>query len=100
MRSADLLFFPSEEEPCPNTPIEAMASGLPVLYHPSGGTPELVGDAGVPLSADLRADLTRALGESSTLRVRALERGLELSAERAAARYAATARQALSIVVA
>ena len=37
-------------DPCPNTVIEAMSCGLPVLYSSSGGVPELVGkDAGVPL---------------------------------------------------
>ncbi|OGV58790.1 MAG: hypothetical protein A2X49_15400 [Lentisphaerae bacterium GWF2_52_8] len=42
MRSSDVLIFPSESDYCPNTVLEAMASGLPVWYHNSGGTPELV----------------------------------------------------------
>jgi glycosyltransferase involved in cell wall biosynthesis len=88
MRSADFLFFPSELEPCPNTPLEALASGLPVLYHPSGGTPEVVGDAGVPLGADLAADIRRVLDPGARWRERALARGRAQSAERAAARYA------------
>ncbi len=53
MRSSDVLLFPSINDYCPNTVLEAMSSGLPVLYHDSGGTPELVrnGDdvAGAPL---------------------------------------------------
>jgi glycosyltransferase involved in cell wall biosynthesis len=37
-------------DPCPNTVIEALACGLPVLYSSSGGVPELVGeDAGIGL---------------------------------------------------
>lgn len=44
MRSAQVLFFPSRDDYCPNTVLEAMSCGLPVWYHPSGGTPELVRD--------------------------------------------------------
>ncbi len=53
MRSAHALFFPSRDDYCPNTVLEAMSCGLPVWYHPSGGTPELVRTndlvAGVPM---------------------------------------------------
>jgi glycosyltransferase involved in cell wall biosynthesis len=38
-------------DPCPSLVVEAMASGLPVVYAMSGGVPELVGDdagIGVP----------------------------------------------------
>ncbi len=45
MRSAQVLFFPSREDYCPNTVLEAMSCGLPVWYHNSGGTPELVRDS-------------------------------------------------------
>lgn len=51
-RHADLFLNLSENDPCPNIVLEAMASGLPVLYLPSGGTPELVGEAGLPLADD------------------------------------------------
>lgn len=44
-----VLFFPSRLDPCPNTVIEAIMSGVPVCYHDSGGTPELVRDCGEPL---------------------------------------------------
>jgi len=97
MRSADFLFFPSELEPCPNTPIEALASGLPVLYHPSGGTPEVVGDAGVPLSADLAGDLVLILDPTARWRERAAARGRALSAERAVARYADLIRATVAV---
>jgi glycosyltransferase involved in cell wall biosynthesis len=53
MRSCDVLFFPSRDDYCPNTVLEAMSCGLPVWYHNSGGTPELVRTeelvAGVPM---------------------------------------------------
>ena len=41
LKQAQIFLFPSENEACSNTVIEALASGLPVLYHDSGGTPEL-----------------------------------------------------------
>ena len=95
MRGSDFLFFASEFDPCPNTVIEAMACGLPVLYHPSGGTVELVGDAGVPFSGSLEADVSRLLGDRSALRERGLARAQEFSAERVAGRYAEVMRELL-----
>jgi glycosyltransferase involved in cell wall biosynthesis len=52
-RSADLLLHTKYNDPCPAVVIEAMACGLPVVYSHSGGVPELVGDAGVGIPADL-----------------------------------------------
>lgn len=49
-RAADAYVMTKYLDPCPNTVLEAMACGLPVLYSASGGVPELVGpDAGVGL---------------------------------------------------
>lgn len=45
---SDFLVCPAIEEPCSNLVIEALCSGLPVIYNVnSGGTEELVGEAGV-----------------------------------------------------
>ena len=44
-RSADAYLMTKHNDPCPNTVLEAMASGLPVLYSASGGVPEQVGSA-------------------------------------------------------
>lgn len=47
-RSADAYLMTKHNDPCPNAVLEALATGLPVLYSSSGGVPELVGeDAGV-----------------------------------------------------
>jgi glycosyltransferase involved in cell wall biosynthesis len=96
LRGADLLFFPSELEPCPNTPLEAMASGLPVLYHASGGTPELLEDAGVPVGASLGDALGRLLGARAELRSRALARAPRFHAHRAAREYAESMQVAVT----
>ena len=50
-RRAHLLLHTKVNDPCPSLVIEAMATGLPVVYPRSGGVPELVGDSagiGVP----------------------------------------------------
>jgi glycosyltransferase involved in cell wall biosynthesis len=41
-RRAEVLLHTKDKDPCPTVPIEAMASGLPVVGLASGGMPELV----------------------------------------------------------
>ena len=56
-RSADAYLMTKHNDPCPNSVLEALASGLPVLYSASGGVPELVGEeAGVGLPVPLTFD--------------------------------------------
>ncbi len=45
-RAADIYVMTKHNDPCPNTVLEALACGLPVVYSASGGVPELVGEAG------------------------------------------------------
>ncbi len=55
MRSSHLLFSAEVNPPCPNSVIEALACGLPVVGFYTGSLPEIVqGDAGrlVPYGAD------------------------------------------------
>jgi glycosyltransferase involved in cell wall biosynthesis len=46
---ADLALHLKYKDPCPNAVIERMMAGLPHVYSNSGGTPELVGSAGIGL---------------------------------------------------
>jgi len=54
-----MLYLPSENDPCPNTAVEAVLSGVPVCYNEDGGTREIVRDCGLPLNKvdDLLHDL-------------------------------------------
>lgn len=50
LRSCDALLTFSENEACPNHVLEALASGLPVLYGDSGAMAEVIGDCGLPVT--------------------------------------------------
>jgi glycosyltransferase involved in cell wall biosynthesis len=55
-----ILLHTKINDPCPTIVLEALSSGVPVVYLDSGGTPELVGDGGigVPVKASWeRAEL-------------------------------------------
>ncbi len=91
-RAADAYITTAHNDPCPNVVLEAMATGLPVLYGASGGVPELVGpDAGVAMTVPQTFESTpvpepQAIAEgmaqivanrssmATAARVRALER--------------------------
>lgn len=77
------LFFPSENDPCPNTVVEAILAGVPVCYNPRGGTVELVKDCGVPLS-----EHDRMKEEWPILREKCLQRS-DLNFADVAEKYAA-----------
>jgi glycosyltransferase involved in cell wall biosynthesis len=91
-RRAHLLLHTKVNDPCPNVVLEALASGVPVVYPRSGGVPELVGDeAGIgvahpagfekdepPEPDELAAAVARVLSElpryAAAARTRAVER--------------------------
>lgn len=68
-RQMKALYFPSQDDPCPNTVIEAILCGVPVCYNDSGGTPELVRDCGEPLDR-----FAALLDDLPTYRARCLHR--------------------------
>jgi len=47
LNKGHILLHTKFNDPCPSIVIEALSCGLPVVYLDSGGTPELVGEAGV-----------------------------------------------------
>jgi len=58
-RDADAYVMTKHNDPCPNTVLEALACGLPVLYSDSGGVGELVGPCGVALPCEESWDAPR-----------------------------------------
>jgi glycosyltransferase involved in cell wall biosynthesis len=52
LRSCDAMITFSQNEACPNHVLEALASGLPVLYHDSGAMKEVIGDCGEPVTPE------------------------------------------------
>lgn len=79
LRSCDVFMNLSENDPCPNVVLEALASGLPVLYKDSGGVPELVGPAGQPTSLHgFREDLQQVLDHRESLAATARQRAQSL----------------------
>jgi glycosyltransferase involved in cell wall biosynthesis len=50
LRQHDIYITASQNDPCSNAVIEALACGLPVLYRNDGGHPELVSYGGLPFS--------------------------------------------------
>jgi glycosyltransferase involved in cell wall biosynthesis len=59
-QAADAYLMTKYNDPCPNAVLEAMASGLPVLYSQSGGVPEQVGSEagiGLPVPETFEEDL-------------------------------------------
>jgi glycosyltransferase involved in cell wall biosynthesis len=88
-RRAHLLLHPKVNDPCPNVVLEALACGLPVVHSESGGTPELVGDAGVGVGSEttwekdvppspelLAAGVEHVLGRLDELRTEARARAM------------------------
>jgi glycosyltransferase involved in cell wall biosynthesis len=53
MRDVSLALHLTSKDSCPNSVLERMALGVGHVYANSGGTPELVGDAGISISSTL-----------------------------------------------
>lgn len=49
-RQASVLLHPIAEESCPNTVVESLGQGIPVVFHAKSGLPEIVKDYGRSIS--------------------------------------------------
>jgi glycosyltransferase involved in cell wall biosynthesis len=86
MSLAKLFVFPSLYEGFGYPPLEAMASGVPVITSNTSSLPEVVGDAGIMVAPDdcetLSSEMRRVLTDQrlhADLRLRGLERAREFT---------------------
>lgn len=84
--AADLVVVPSLEDNLPNTVLEAMASGTPVVGFHSGGIPDMItpGETGFLAEAGDTASLARAIAEAfaDPVRLSAMGRSARARVER------------------
>lgn len=97
LREHDAFVHFAENEPSSNAIIEALASGLPVLYRDSGGNAELVKDCGLPLQGSLNESVERFVSEYQLLRERTIEQRFRFSIDHAAHQYLGALEEACSM---
>jgi len=70
LRQHDIFITASRNDPCSNSLIEALTSGLPALFLNSGGHPELVGKGGLPFNdvEEILSQLDRLVTDYPTFR--------------------------------
>lgn len=78
LRSCDAMLTFSQSEACPNHVLEALASGLPVLYRDSGAMAEIIEGCGFEISIeDLAAKVTSMKRDRDRITRDARQRCLE-----------------------
>jgi len=87
LRQHHALLHMAQNDPCSNAILEGIASGLPVIYHPSGGNPEIVGQCGVACIESLQDAVYELRDRYRDLREKTLARRPDLSIDRAAQQY-------------
>jgi glycosyltransferase involved in cell wall biosynthesis len=75
MKDYHYLYHPATRDACPNSVIEALCSGLPVIFNPeNSGTGELVEAAGIEINEkDMRKIIDRAKAEIEIKRYQVLK---------------------------
>jgi glycosyltransferase involved in cell wall biosynthesis len=87
LRQHHALLHMAQNDPCSNAILEAMACGLPVIYHPSGGSPEIVASCGVPGEPHLAVAVEELRDRYHELRQCVLERRSTFSIDCVARAY-------------
>lgn len=84
---ADLMVLPSHTEGSPNTLLEALAAGLPIVATAVGGVPEIVTTEKEALLVGKQNPIALAYAIERVLRDKDLQRNMSCAAQRAASAY-------------
>lgn len=95
LRQSHAMVHNSENDPCSNAIIEALACGLPVLFKDSGGNRELAGDYGVVLTNNAKTDIEQLRCSYKELREKILDHRSRFLISRAADHYLDVFQQTL-----
>jgi len=87
LRQHHAFLHMAQNDPCSNAILEGMASGLPVIYHPSGGSPEIVNSCGVPGEPNFELAVRQVRDRYYGLRSITMAHIPEFSIKRAARQY-------------
>ena len=96
MRSNHAMIHAAWNEPCSNAIVEAMACGLPIIYRDSGGSCELAGEYGTPLSGTRIETLNTFKSLYAILRRKLLRDRDRFLISRAANEYVSSFRHAIA----
>lgn len=87
LREHDVFLHAAKNEPCSNAIIEAIASGLPVLFLDSGGNKEIVRDAGMVIDSNTQSSIEMIRSNYKSLRQNALNIREQYSIDYVASEY-------------
>lgn len=87
LRQHDAFVHAAINEPSSNAIVEALASGLPVLYRDSGGNAELVKDCGMAFTDNLEMSITSFIDGLRDYRRRTFEQRQRFSIDFTAEQY-------------
>lgn len=72
LRDMDAFVHAGINEACSNSIVEALATGLPVMYVDSGANKELVGEFGIELTADLQGSVEKMVAGHDEIKTKLL----------------------------
>ncbi|MCG6959531.1 glycosyltransferase [bacterium BMS3Abin03] len=98
LRNSHVFVHLAENDPCPNVIIEALASGLPIIYKDSGGNAELVKGLGIAVSDNLFETINQLRHRFIELRTKIISSRAELLIDHCAKKYLKSFIKAIELI--